>query len=672
MQRLSIKVRDDRGAVAVMVALLTVALVISAAIVVDFGLVRYDRQKSRSAADAAVAAGLQAGSKGTGDFYNSLGVCAAYEFLKANRRELGGLPAGICATPSGTQKCIPGNPANDVSYNATTTVGNKSFEVWIKAPYKTNDATTGGGAFPEESLARLTSDPGDNAKQGCDQLGIVIKESTTPGLGKLVHNAPLVTRVRSAGRVFTRAGSDAPAMLLLRRTGCTALQVGSTSFDNSTIRVYGAIAPNGRTQPGTIHADTNGKDTSGNPCTAPFSGKAANGIIAYAAPLASNPLLPDPAKPGQITFFAGVSGLTGVDSSDNVYSLNAVSGTTGTKIPVGSRDLVTRKPVDDRYLSGVKSAMSNAKAVFSSAPTGYNKTATCASNGTLTVPALTTADRLFVDCSNAKGPVLNASGTPTTIDAGTVFFNGTVTPTSAIRLPFAHHVYIKGSSSSALDVGNAGTFEMNSTGHLDATGTKCADAPSLTASKAALFVKSGAFGMSGSGLLRLCSTTVYMMSGQDDGCAPAPYTDINSARTPGKWCPSNSAGNGLLGTTGGNVDWTAPNKYDAMTTDAGDPITTQAGEWSDPNGQEDLALWDETWGAGSDYKFVGGGTFHIQGVFMVPNGEIQLSGIATFDLKNAQFVASNLALASANTKLNMSVDPNAAVTIPKFELGLVR
>ena len=42
-------------------------------------------------------------------------------------------------------------------------------------------------------------------------------------------------------------------------------------------------------------------------------------------------------------------------------------------------------------------------------------------------------------------------------------------------------------------------------------------------------------------------------------------------------------------------------------------------------------------------------------------------------LTNAQFVATSLALASNNTTLSMTVDPNAAVALPKLQpLGLVR
>ena len=49
---------DERGAVAILVALFLTALLIGAAMVLDFGLARVDRQVNKSAADAAVVAGL--------------------------------------------------------------------------------------------------------------------------------------------------------------------------------------------------------------------------------------------------------------------------------------------------------------------------------------------------------------------------------------------------------------------------------------------------------------------------------------------------------------------------------------------------------------------------------------------------------------------------------------
>ena len=79
---------DERGAVAMMVAISLTALLIVVAMVLDFGLVRMDRQSNKSAADAAVGAGMRALDGGTGEIYSYRGVCEAIEYLNANQPEL--------------------------------------------------------------------------------------------------------------------------------------------------------------------------------------------------------------------------------------------------------------------------------------------------------------------------------------------------------------------------------------------------------------------------------------------------------------------------------------------------------------------------------------------------------------------------------------------------------
>ena len=252
LRRLRIRRRDDRGAVAVIVAVSMLMLTVTAALVLDFGVVRLDRQQNKLAADAAVAAGLQAADKGTGDFYNATAVCAAYAFLKANREQLSGLPAGVCASPSTTQICVAGDPTTDFTYNATTTSGNKTFEVWIKSRYRVAE-TTGGGSFPDESsMTSLSADTGDGTKQGCDQLAVIIRQKTRPGLGQLISSGDLVSRTRSVGRVSDGPPESPYALLILERHDCDALA-------NSSGGAGGRIDVSGfDTHPANIHVDSDG------------------------------------------------------------------------------------------------------------------------------------------------------------------------------------------------------------------------------------------------------------------------------------------------------------------------------------------------------------------------------------------------------------------------------
>jgi len=168
--------------------------------------------------------------------------------------------------------------------------------------------------------------------------------------------------------------------------------------------------------------------------------------------------------------------------------------------------------------------------------------------------------------------------------------------------------------------------------------------------------------LSGSGtssLLRLCNTSVIMEGGDlgagtaalPGGCLP-----LTMGTAPATSPCNSSAGDSLVQLSG-VADWTAPNAYGDMTA-AG---LTAAGKQTAWDGQEDLALWTETAGSGSDYKMAGGGKLHVAGVFMVPNaGPFTITGGGLQDLTNAQYIVRSFAVDGGAT-LKMSVDPYNAV-----------
>jgi hypothetical protein len=200
---------------------------------------------------------------------------------------------------------------------------------------------------------------------------------------------------------------------------------------------------------------------------------------------------------------------------------------------------------------------------------------------------------------------------------------------------------------------------------------KCSTAVTgSSTNKAVLFVKNGGIKQNG-GTLQLCYTTLMLMGGGPTGCLPTTNGTAPNA-TP---CPGATMGNGQISQTGGNIDWTAPNQYDRMTLANGDPDPLYSPGWTDVNGPEDLALWSESAGNNSSttYNMNGGGLFHVQGVFMVPNADsFNIGGGSHQNLTNAQYVATSIAL-GGSTQLSMAVDPNAAVTLPKLKtVGLVR
>ena len=469
--------RDEEGAVAIMVALSLTALLVAAGMVVDFGLVRVDRQINKSAADAATIAGLHALNTGDAKPHPAVGVCTALRFLRENAARFTGVTSAAGTWRSGTDAtvadgctdaalrakvCIPGDQSSWVKYSWTGSLAGGQLTVTIQSGYQIPAATT--SPWSEDKLAAAQADAQDNS-QGCDQLAVVVTEHRRPGFGSLATSSDLVSNIRTVGRVKTGPGGYAPALLLLKRTGCPVLEVGASGGGaNSFVHVLGAVSSNGRAQPGTIHSDSDGSGCS----TSIFRGKAADGIVAYAAPLVSNPTAPDPNKPGSISSVAGSAGVDlGIirDAAASVYTsaaLNAATAGSAVKSEPTGRTLITRKPVDDRYRIGVSSIVSSAQSnVFglltaaNAASHGYTKV-TCSSGTVSSLPALTAASKLYVDCGNLKSiPV---------VDAGTVVFSGQVSPTALVSMPNATQVYVFGGGD-AISLGSGNEFRMHTAGN---------------------------------------------------------------------------------------------------------------------------------------------------------------------------------------------------------------
>lgn len=681
---------------AIVVALCLTSLLVVAAMVLDFGLVRVDRQVDQSAADAAALAGVhaldRAGQSGAQP-YPYVGICAALRSLRVNDPRFAGISsasgwsngAGTAVADGCTDATLQAtscDPADKATWGVFDWAGSYQggkLEVRIQSGYQL--PASGSDGWSADSLPAAQSFADDQAG-GCDQLEVEVHQFRNPGLGSIATSSQLVSSVRSVARSYAAPGGDAPALLLLKRTGCPVLETGSNSA--GYIAVKGAISSTGLTQPGTIHADSDGSGCSGGSGANVYDGRFPAGIVAYAAPLASDPTAADATKPGAITSYAASLGKTGgvlADSSTDVcgsYALYATftgTGCNASKNPVTPGGLVTRTGIDGRYLAGVNAIVSGASSVWSltaaTAPAAGYAVIGC----TDTPPA--TAAAVFVNCATYKQAATFATATKT------VVFNGVVNPQNGatIALPGATKVYIfgqAGGNAISLGGGSGGALRVHTAGNTtsgvcNATPTG-PDPGALSTNKAVVVVKSGQLNESASGSLQMCYTTLVMLGSGTNGC----LTSVPSQETNGPTATpcSTGAGDGQINQQGGNVDWTAPNQYDQTILADGTPDPTKSPGWSDPNGPEDLALWTESYGAQSNPKFTltGGGTEHVVGVFMTPNADpFQLSGGATLDLTNAQFIAASFALGSANTNLIMSVDPNSAVQLPQLKpVGLVR
>jgi Flp pilus assembly protein TadG len=641
--------RDERGTVAVIAAVAMLAVLLVTAIVVDVALARLNRQMNKSTADQAVMAGLQGLDAAATDIYTERGVCTALAYLKANEPALAGLSDGPC-TPtmvaSSAVTCDKTNPAAALTeYNGSIVSDGVTYKVLIKSPYLTSE-----GGFSDEAYATLASDL--SKMNGCDQLGVVISQSRPSLFGDLATSGELSTTIRSVGRVAIGDGEQAPALILLERSKCNVLSVGSAGAGSgSHIRVYGTA-----TTPGSIHADTNASDTSGTCGTSSgkqvFQGKQENGLVAFGS---------TSGLPGRISSLAGNLGVAAAIVSDglaNVYGTTALNESgTGTKSAPDGRGLVTRKPIDDRYIAGVRSAIGTAQpTTFTRTITNCNPTAAqldTLRNSLATTP-LTSADSVRFACTTGdRGLVMGDQTNPLVIGAGTVVIDGWVKG-GGLHMPNATRVYVneKASSGTAISLSSGNAFCMRSTSCAAAPVNQCSTTPSLGNSNAKLFVRRGTLDQSNGSIMRLCNTTVYLLGGDATaGCVPT-TSGTAPTSTP---CPGPGAGDGQLKINGGATDWTAPNRYDVI------PDPDQVAAWT---AGEDLALWAES--AGS-YSMAGGGSMQLVGVLMAPNATpFELTGGGSQSLANAQYIARTFSLAGGAT-LSMTVDPNSAVTVPELD-----
>src|SRR5690242_5075536 len=200
---------DEQGAVAIIVALCLTSLVVVGGMVLDFGLVRVDRQVTQSAADSAALAGAGAlGLSGSDAAHPYAGICAAIDYLQVNSQRFNGLTASSpsvwtdgngtatgngCDPASGLRQrvCRPGDKSTWGRYVWDGTWQGTELKVTIQSGY----LLTGTG-WSEDSLPAAQQFADDKA-QGCDQLAVIVLEKRKPGLGSLATSSQLTSAIRS-------------------------------------------------------------------------------------------------------------------------------------------------------------------------------------------------------------------------------------------------------------------------------------------------------------------------------------------------------------------------------------------------------------------------------------------------------------------------------------------
>jgi hypothetical protein len=606
---------DERGAVALMVAVSMVGLLLAVAMVLDFGQARLDRQVNKAAADSAVAAGMRGMDGGTGDVYTWRGVCEAVRYLRSSTPALAALSLPSYCTDGSRDAviCDKGDNTTFARFYQEIVNDGEVISVEVRLPF---DAAAMAEA-PEESLATLANDPGDDEAGGCDQIGVNISHGRDAGLGVLAGADTITSEIRSVGRVRVNIDGDvAVALLILEQKDCQALAITSGGA-GGRIRVKGF-----EEQPGYIHVDSDGTGTGcnkpiiegKNPGTCPGA-DSCGGIVA------------DEAEIG------GLAGQISTSATSNMS--DGVPRVHSGPYPPGAdpifRPRMTRKLVDNRYLEPVRTAVTaDAGPIFTpalsgTAPAGYTPV------GCNPASPITHA-KVFVNCNN-----FNSSGK--TFNGTHIAFSGQVSATN-LHLPNAERVYIVGGTSPAgLTVSSMRMHDHGST-------AQCAS-PAVGEHRARLFIRTGQLTVGGTGSLKLCNTTVILMGGQSTACLP---TTTGTAPTA---APCGGTGNGTLNFGGGaSIDWTAPNSVDGNATTA---------DWLD---LEDLAAWSETAGG---HSVGGGGFMQMAGVFMVPNAQpFKINGGGTQNVENSQYIVRNL-WNTGNGQLTMRPDPTDVVTFPILE-----
>lgn len=667
---------DERGATLVLFALLITALLVIVAFVIDYGMVRQNRQADKSAADFSVAAGIRSMDNGAGQVQPWKGICTARDYLLANTDELAGMTEAYvdglgdpvsnpCAAPP-TDICEDSPSPNDSWGRLTGTADGGRIRVTIQSGY---DLTS--TSFAEDSGA-YADDDGDGP---CDHLAVIIEEREDAYFGGVAGASGYDTTVRSVARLVRGDPNITAALILLERNDCRALEV---SGSGAWVVVSGA----GK-NPGAIHADSLGNGANCNDKI--FS---VNGSVPPPRIVSEQAVLPDAdgdVAPGQIsavamTSAAGADSTKVSDGLDRVCAKEVAAdcGNPSTGLDPQGRDLVGRVVADEKYLQPITNLRGRAQTRFQittaaeATAAGYTPY-TCNAAGPFQVTAPATKG-VWIDCSTVGGKTFDAKGKTfgATLNDKEIIINGDLTISgsgNSMHLASPSGLYVRGYSQNAVTMGS-NDFLINDGGLSDgdaggtANGFVCDDSGELrTSARTEFVVGKGRISATG-GVLRLCQTTVYLMddAGGANGC-PLPTSVTNPGLAPyGNDCQGNVSAAGSA-----KIDWTAPNQ-DNVNPPEESPISGLLEQL------EDLALWSETSGKGGSAWSVGGsGGLHLGGIFVTPNADpFTITGGGSIDIFDAQFVTRKLVAAGTGT-LRMSPQPQNSLKIPPLSgFGLVR
>jgi hypothetical protein len=651
--------RDERGTVLLLTALSVAAIMLIAGLVLDLGLARSDKKLNKSVADHAAAAGMQGLANPDGRPHSWSGVCEAYNYVKTNRhiaafadetwtdglgQDQGDDPCSSVALLG--QACIPGQDGTYAVFKGTA----GPLDVEIRSGYRIPDSAWG------DPLG--DTDGGNPLELGCDQLAVMVTERQVRGFGAVMGGGDLETRVRTVGRVILGDLFEANvALILLEPANCRALR---TQGSGSGARVKVATSGN---QPGLIQADSTGTGANcGDGTGGGFvvEGDAIGGI----GPSILAESYVDPVTGAVTPSKIGIAAKAlGFNNAHTPYP-----ATVGDTDPVGSNQ-IGRRPLDEKYLSQVRTLATDAHAVVAGAapvadPTWKVVTECTIDSATPVVLDTEGKSKVWFACDRLwikNGGLTITQPNVEIVVAGTS--GGRIQVNAPLRIHDPRRVWIRG------DIQTGGQPQGVSLTSLmtvndDGTGT-CPTEPSPDGGTrpftpdgktTTFFVGAGHFDVGNGGALTMCSTTALLYGKHSANAADLPSEAGTPVGTP-------SVKSRFITASGGSIAfWTAPNELrDAQATPA----------YMATHPFEDLALWTES-SEGSRVQ-AGSASTRISGVFALPNENFDVNGGGAPELPtDAQFWVRTLFVSGSGL---VTIKPNAhdSVEVPFFlDFVLVR
>lgn len=645
-----------------LVALSIVAFAMIAALALDQGQLRADQRSNKSVTDMAAQAGISRLAFGPW-----AGACRAEQYLLANAKGFSSFDAGSetwsnAATPAtvyastpcpvnpltpDTTACAPNTPATWAKLQATARGG--TFTIEIDAGYRMPDAR-----FSEDTGR---ADTGDPVMGSCDNLAVIVTRRRPPSFAQVRGFGPTTTRIRSVGRLNTIQTVDFVAALqLLEPHNCGVLQVSGANT-----RV---IAQPFGTYPGTVQIDS--ADDGGN-CSQPIINAQSGPSLIACSAQSTTP---------------GCSQGTGTRTSRiGVYALNftrpateiasAFPATYGDTAAVAS-PRVGRAFADKRYRQNVINLEAQVKSVLtgnSGRPPGCATVTAnaCTGNGItwlvlqqtdcnslatfFLVPGRSSATNIWFDCN------LNVT-TPLTLSAAgsNIAITGQLAVNSVFTISDARQLFIGGQSTGSkvgLDIsGTTSVFNLNLGSRATCAG-RAGDEPNHVVR---MVVGNGSLKVGSSATMHMCQTFADLASGY----GKLPTTD----GTPPCQTATCASYSGTISiSSGGFVDWSAPNEITDRLPSAAELTTT--------NQFEDLALWTEA--GGNTNSISGGGNTSMAGAFFMPNADaFSLAGNGALPVYlSAQFIATSMKVTGGAT-VNLVPNPLDSIPTSVYNTLLVR